>query len=251
MLRIVIPTFNRVERLVNLVDFILSHDIKLQLVIVDDHSNESNIRRLFDLKENYINDKRLSIIFNNINTGGAGARVIGANYDGDYNYIWFFDDDDFINSDGFSKFVLYLDSCLDDFIVLPSQYGECVNEPIIDNFYQRLRRHGQNFNTSSCIFSKKLYFKSGGWDTDLVSGQDTDLFLRVAKICSPIYYDKLKVIILEHEYERITTNWKKQMKGKFQFLRKHYRTLHPFRAVRYLLTFLLFIPLLKLIWKKY
>lgn len=250
MLRIVIPTFNRAQRVINLIEKLLEYKGDFELVIVDDKSSlvESNKLQKFSLSKK--NEPKLNVVFNQENSGGAGARIIGAKYPGRYSFIWFLDDDDQVIVDDFGELLHFLKEQNPDFTVFASIYNNIESKPKVDCLNYRLRRYGQNFNTSCCVFSKDVYDRSGGWDKSLVAGQDTDLFLRISKLTDGIYYPGVKIFVIEHDNERITTNWKKQMKGKFQFIKKNYHDLHFLRLLRYILTFFLFVPYLRYLYNK-
>lgn len=245
MLRIVIPTYNRSYRVIKLLEHLLSFSGDFEIIVVDDNSKNEEKKELKKYQQSNSMNNKLKIIYNDYNTGGAGARNVGANYSGTFSYIWFLDDDDFIKTDNLKLFLNFLSSTSDKFIVFSALYGSNEIIPITDDLYQTFRRYGQNFNTSCCVLSRDLYFDIGGWDSELVAGQDTDLLLRISKKTDAFHYRGIKINVIEHSDERITSNWKKQMKGKYQFIKKHHRDLYPTRLLRYILTYIFHVPYFK------
>ncbi|MDW2301103.1 glycosyltransferase family 2 protein [Vibrio alginolyticus] len=250
MLRIVIPTYNRADRVIDLAQSFMNLNGRFEIVIVDDNSRSLDKKKLAEFGSSVSHLDKYRIVFNESNTGGAGARVLGAELGGVYSYIWFLDDDDQISVSSFSGFLQYLQKEKPSMVVFPSIYNGVENRPVVENLKYKLRRYGQNFNTSCCVFSKEIYIKSGGWDKELVAGQDTDLFLRMSYLTDGTYYGDIKILVVEHEEERITTNWKKQMRGKRQFIVKNHHRLHPLRTLRYILTYVFFVPYFKYLYQK-
>jgi GT2 family glycosyltransferase len=254
MLRIVIPTYNRSIMVSNLVDNLVLLGGNIEIVVVDDCSNEENKLQLRSLNVKYSTISNLRIVFNKTNTGGAGARNIGAYLSGEYDYLWFLDDDDLLVCDNIDFLIEFLTETNAKIIFLPAIHSVDGSEnktvPEVKGLFSKFRRFGHQVNTSCCIFSKALFEQLNGWDSSLVAGQDTDLLLRASQLSDAELFNQLSIKVIEHDGERITTNWKKQMKGKYQFLVKHWHTLHIVRTAKYFLTLILFIPYLKNVLKK-
>ncbi|MFH4530041.1 glycosyltransferase family 2 protein [Vibrio diabolicus] len=247
--RIVIPTYNRQEMLISLLQEILVESDNVQYVIVDDHSEDIDKLRKFicQKKEKY----DLVLLESPKNYGGAKTRNIGLLYENAkaFDWVWFFDDDDFISKEHIREVFNFLsnNNC-HDMVFLPSKNKSSsqVLYPNTINLSRQFSRKGHEVGTSCCLFSSSLIEKLEGWDPKLIAGQDTDLLLRAA-----VYSDATLVntgayvCINDDNHQRITTNPKKQMIAKAQFLKKNYKLLSASRVLYYLTTLLFFIPYLK------
>ena len=114
--------------------------------------------------------------------------------------------------------------------------------------FETLRRYPNRIGNAGGIVIRRDLLSGESWDVNLEAGQDTDFFLhlsrrefRVAKLLSE------QSFLINHHSDgyRITTDWRKQQRAKVQFLLKNYELLHPFRLVRYVLSFTLMVPFWK------
>jgi glycosyltransferase involved in cell wall biosynthesis len=253
-LKIVIPTHNRPGLVTKLVSSLAaaSEHPGIEVVVVDDYSSLSVKDELLKLSSTY---PLISFLFLEKNSGGAGARNAGAKT-GRTKWVWFIDDDDFVSTDTVLSVLEEIDK--DEFkakLVFVSAHfikkgTSRYVVPAGENIFKIFARQGNEVNTSCVIFDYVLFEGVGGWDGNLVAGQDTDLLLRAAEISDAHVLPKLFVDIVHHSEERITTNPRKQMKGKIQFIAKHYRRLHPFRLARYIGTLVFFYPYLRKVIEK-
>jgi glycosyltransferase involved in cell wall biosynthesis len=249
LLRIVIPTFNRSERIAKLLYSleVSSEDPRVEIVVVDDCSRKEARDALNGLAEIYQNVK---FIFLLRNTGGAGARNSGALI-GEAKWVWFVDDDDIVSSDTVLAVADSLASmCESESLVFLSanfHNGPYINKivPKGGDVFKRFSRYGNDVNTSCAIFELGLFKSVCGWDESLVAGQDADLLLRVSELADVFVLEQYSVDIILHAEERITTNPHKQMMGKLQFIKKHWRRLHWVRLCRYMVTLIICYPFLR------
>ena len=254
LLSIIIPTFNRVELIKKLMDGL--SDVldwpEIEFIVVDDCSTQSVRCELNDLSRKYTS---VSFIFLSKNTGGAGARNKGAELSKS-RWIWFLDDDDFVDG----KRVIAICEGLNEIdtknklIFLAANFihekGSRLCCPSGPEIFKKFSRYGNEVNTSCVIFDSIIFNKIGGWDGDLVAGQDTDILLRAAELTDAYVFHDIFVDVLLHDGERITTNPKKQLKAKYQFIVKNYKRLHFIRLARYVFTLLIAYPYMRrLIWK--
>lgn len=89
----IVVTHNRKELLVDLIESLQSQSRKFdQIYVVDNYSNDGT-----EIYLNYINKKykNITVIRNNINTGGSGGFYTGLKnaYDDGYDWFWLIDDD--------------------------------------------------------------------------------------------------------------------------------------------------------------
>lgn len=248
-LRVVIPTYNRsrcIEGLLHRLD-LASKDPRVEIVVVDDFSRPEERQSLRLLSERY---REVRFEFLSENSGGGGARNAGA-FIGDAEWVWFFDDDDVLLSDTVLSAANSLQAeCKNDSLVFLSARfisGENVNRviPCGKEIFNKFSRFGSEVNTSCTIFKFWLFKQLNGWDERLVAGQDADLLLRAAELTDAAVLAHLVVDVVQNGKDRITTNPRKQMLGKLQFLKKNYKRLSFGRNARYLATLIIFYPYLR------
>lgn len=245
----VIPTFNRYSMLESLLTNIYPSvdNEHLGIVVVDDCSSEKVVNKLKFLQKKL---PRIEFFFNSSNKGAAKSRNIGAYHGKQSQWIWFFDDDDKISIETIEMVISSTSSITNNDILLLSSRSTNGREtkttiPSGKFLAKRFRRYGHQVNTSCAVIKFDLFNKIGGWDYRLIAGQDTDLFLRLAKLTDAVVLDNSFVDVISHCGERITTNPKKQMIAKFQFIKKHWKFLHPARTLRYIFSILIFYPYLR------
>lgn len=248
---IVIPTKNRSVFLEECLEKI--GKIKdIEVIVIDDCSDVKNKEKNKEVCKKY----NAKYMYNEISVGAPKARNIGMKISvGEY--IWFFDDDDFVSENTVKEVKEYIDKEISNsMIIIPMQIW-CDNEkrnlliPNIEkNNYQEYRKNGHQVNTSCCLIKKELLTKINGWDERLISGQDTDLFLRASKYANIGIAEISPVNIRTGHNDRISVNVKKQQKGKVQFLRKNWNELHIKRKIYYMITFIFMVPYLKKIFYK-
>lgn len=254
-LRLVIPTYNRPVRLIKLLNSIhqASMHPSIEVVVVDDFSDKVN-RQI--VQHEAAARKHIKFIFSLKNKGGAKSRNVGALTGSDQvTWLWFIDDDDIVSSNTILDTFHFLSTHPEhNLYLMQANYhtmsGITTRNPKGENLFKRYSRYGNDVNTSCAVFSYKLFKKLEGWDEHLVAGQDTDLLLRASEITDAMIIPHCSVDVIQHNEDRITTNPKKQMIGKIQFIRKNYSRLHPLRLSRYLFTTVVFYPYLRRILKK-
>lgn len=252
VLDIIIPTKNRsefvVKQIENLSAVLSSRPSDLRLTIVDDNSDSSHVNVINSACDSV---NGISLLRFNANIGAARARNSGVELNASSDpsdWLWFIDDDDFVDSSSVER-VLHAIEQSEENELLALLRCEAEGEivvPQVRSLFERYRRQGQEVNTSCLVIRRKLFLQIDGWDENLVAGQDTDLFLRAAQVCNQaMLIDGAIVKRTMDSSNRITKSPHKQMKGKWQFMFKHWRTLSKLRLVRYVLTFVLFVPYLK------
>lgn len=257
MLRIVIPTFNRSEKLIYLLlnmKPVITKNKMTEVVVVDDGSNASNKEAL---KKYSKHEDFVKFIFLENNKGGGYARNCGAFMGGDDpEWVWFFDDDDSFDPQAIidiqRKLILVRNN---DLVLLSARYHQHgkikILVPIGENIYSMFARKGHQVNTSCAIFRYKLLKGINGWDANLVAGQDTDIFLRAAEFTDAEVMEDIFVDVKDHDEDRVTRNPTKQIKGKVQFLLKNYSRLHPLRSLRYFVTIIILLPFIRKTFRYY
>lgn len=248
LLAIVVPTYNRSKSLERLLDSFSESGVSADatFVVVDDGSRKEVKKDLGGLDASY---PFIRFEFFEQNYGAPSARNFGA-ASVESEWLWFIDDDDVVSPSTFRDVVRFIQGDgVRDIVFLEARNvrngAVSVASMPGDNLLGYLARHGQTVNTSCTLLKRELFERIGGWDPDLVAGQDTDLFLRAAEFSDASVATGVYVEIDQNASDRITLNAKRQMIGKVQFLRKNWSRLHWIRRLRYAATFILCVPYIK------
>ncbi|WP_404408611.1 glycosyltransferase family 2 protein [Pseudidiomarina marina] len=252
LLSVIVPTFNRADMLENLLNrfqsLIDARDC--EVIVVDDGSRPDQRSKLELLQKQFLNRVTFHLLASN--SGGGFARNAGAKI-ASGRWLWFFDDDDDIDSENLDTLIdtLRSDSEIDNDMIFLA-YNEIFESgknnyvvPTGTKLFEEFRRYGQAVNTSCLLITRQLFEKIGGWDPSLKAGQDTDIFLRASCYSDAYVISNIHVNVFFHEGERVTTNPRKQVVAKFQFLKKNWRLLHWSRRLRYLVTMIFLVPYIK------
>jgi len=208
-----------------------------RVVVVDDGSTPSHAESLVAAVSG---TEDCTLVRHAASRGAAAARNHGARVVGS-EYLWFFDDDDFVSRSDVKTIVGHARRAEVGVMAVRTRYMDRGHEvasylptPERDNF-DAYRSKGQLVSLPSLVFRRELFERLGGFDTKLVAGQDTDLVLRASRagpIC--VLSEAVVDIRLGHGSPRMTTGVRRQLKGKVQFLVKHWSVLSWRRRVYYL-----------------
>lgn len=248
LLNIVIPTHDRpgfIQKILFELSSFLANTPNVFCTIVDDNSPQD----ISSLVDNF-GLSNIKLLCNDYNVGAPASRNRGWK-SLNSKFVWFIDDDDFVDSTSLKsvyEFLLsYKDSnsifFLERKVFRSGVLKQCYIQPP-DNLKFFLKYNQQLVNTSCIIFESVLLDTISGWDESLVSGQDTDLLLRASQYSNGECINGAFVKV-NQGHQSITTNPKRQIKGKYQFLFKNFKLISWLRVVKYLFTALLFIPYLK------
>lgn len=245
---VVIPTHNRPAMLAECVAALqpLLDSGEGEVIVVDDRSSETNQQRNREVCS------RFPGVRYHLQTEGRGApaaRNCGTHL-ATGRFIWFLDDDD---RPGPQTIRDVLSTARTDdgetVIALPMRImldGECFRliQPTREGMaFDSVRRNGHQVNTSCAVFSRSLLERVGPWDESLLTGQDTDLFLRVAAANAHCLTPQTEPVRVEWSHPaRITRAVWRQQVGRWQFLKKHWGALAPIRRARYLVSLAVFAP---------
>ena len=258
LLRIVVVTYDRVRLFTELFNELVSVDCCEIVVVVDYKSRELNeVYRKISVERKNSN---IEFIFNNERIGAPKCRNLGFYHDSPCEWVWFFDDDDLVQSEQIESAVNVLNR------TNSSKVRMCVASAnifvdSIDNIVERREQNteflatqfgsrGNSVNTSCWIFASSLVRQVGGWDENLLAGQDTDILLRSAQLNSTALALNIEVFVRRHNGYKITSDWKRQLVAKKQFLTKNWKYLSWGRRFYYLATYLTLYPFFQSILKK-
>ena len=243
-LSVIIPTKNRPHFLDRLVTSFINFTEHIQLIVVDDGSDS-----VVALQNQKICEQISSCfyIYVPISKGAAAARNTGM-AKSFCEYIWFIDDDDQVSSKTITDVLKTISIASTGVFLLPMTvvYDDLVLSrinPIPEkNNFANYRRHGQPVNTSCAIMKRQDVMMVGGWDEELVRGQDTSLFFLLSRECDFVCINTAPVMVNVGHTDRMTRGAYKQQLGKLQFLRKHWDLLSIRRRMYYIISFLIFLP---------
>jgi glycosyltransferase involved in cell wall biosynthesis len=220
---IIIPTYNRAELLTRAIDSIIKQTYSdFELIIVDDASTDDTQ----EVVEQY-DDYRISYIRKNHNEGGAAARNTGVRYS-DGEYIAFCDSDDEYMKTKLERQLnkIEAEDCEAVYCrhyIVQDEYGvykKSKSELKMGDIRHELLRGWCPASTSLFMIQKDAIEDVGGFDQDLPSFQDYDLWLRLAKKSRFCYVDDHLVAKHEHEGEQLATAPDIRLEGLDIFLEK-------------------------------
>lgn len=215
----IIPTHNRADLLKRAIDSVLEQTWKnIEIVVVDDASDDKTPELLEELSEKH----PITVIRNESSKGAAASRNIAIEQSTG-EFISGLDDDDYWRpkrlellmdefEDGYSAV------CSNDRMVMGEKEFVWKKPAVISLddllFYNRVGNQ---------VLTKKVYLKEvGGYDEQLPSAQDYDLWIRLAEKFGPIKTapHTLQVINMDDDRDRIT-NSDDQIRGYHACYKKH------------------------------
>lgn len=244
ILTIIIPIFNRKinKKILNVFS---KFEKKIQVYVIEDGSN-SEIKNLNQNTTKYF--KNINYFHYKKNKGQSVACNIGLKkvYT---NYVWFFDDDDYVSISAIKKIIKIIEkkNCDGYLLSMSQMYNnkilKTVEPSLRTHTFNDLRSNGQLVSTSCSIFKTFIVRKIKGWDENLYGGTDTDLFLRFSKIgkFNFIKCDPIKIDISNPG--RLTNKVFRQVNAKIVFLNKHWKDLTIKRKLYYIYSFIMLYPL--------
>lgn len=221
---VVIPTRNRLPRLMKAVDSVLSQSEKsFEVIVVDDGSTDGTRKFLSELA---LRDERVRPIFNEVSAGGAGARNIGIGTSlGEL--IAFLDDDDEWLPDKLEKQQCLLQANVDA-VACSCSYWRCYpsGKTMLANVpseitFEDLLRGSVMAGASMCMCRAHTLRSVDGYDRILRSGQDWDLWTRLSRVGKVISCSEPLVLYHVHEEPRISTDMNAQYQGARRFYFKY------------------------------
>jgi glycosyltransferase involved in cell wall biosynthesis len=221
---VIIPTHNRQNGLIRAIDSARAQSWPpAQIIVVDDKSNFSVSSFLFDRYGNSI-----QVISNDRNLGPAGSRNIGARA-AKGEYIAFLDSDDYWYPEKLEKQLAVFAANKDvglvycnQWYVSPDGLQSGFKDKLIDNqLWERLLDGWLMPNPSTLVFRRSVFMQLGGFDPQLRSSEDHDLWLRLAQAQIPVAYcpERLSYFSWDH-CDRLSYNDEIRLNGTKIFLSK-------------------------------
>ncbi len=241
MISVIITTYKRPAEIVaRALESVLRQTCPAsEIIVVDDSPADFPGRDdVADLirQKSFAYEKEIRYIRHDVNRGACAARNTGLRHAG-CDFVAFLDDDDEWLPEKLEKQVSLMQRenvalvyC--DANVQNDKTGErfrrgqkCCRGNVFDELIL------QNFigSTSYPLIRKSALEEIGGFDESLQSGQDFDVWLRIAQKYPVDYVDEPLVIYHWHEGEQITKNPRKRLAGLTAINRKHaaYLAAHP------------------------
>ncbi len=211
-LSIIIPTFNRSQKLADTLNSLKNQPFRdFELIIVNDGSTDNTLEQLNNIRPDF---KSVKVITQE-NRGRAGARNAGAR-ESSGNILLFYDDDLFISGNSLVRHM--------DFHRTYSNAlcggNEIENESVLKTDFGKFRyaltekwtkkyMEGLNLLTSKNLFlsaanfsiPRDLFSDLGGFDENLSDSEDYELATRALKMGHRIFFDKLNIV---YHNEQIT-----------------------------------------------
>jgi glycosyltransferase involved in cell wall biosynthesis len=224
---VVIPTYNRSGLLQRAINSIISQIFQeWELIVVDDCSTDNTS----DIVKSYTgSDKRIHYLRLERNSGANAARNFGSRQ-ASANIISFLDSDDEMHPLNlhrqFEKFLSVPDLALCytgvDYYSenkLVSEVHPKVRGSLEIFLFTNLK--GLGSSTSGFSLRKDIFGKIGGFDESMVSQQDLDLLVRVARYYTIDFVEGCNTKMYLNSDNRISDNYLSVIKGEVQFMQKH------------------------------
>lgn len=224
---VVIPLYNKANFIKLTLESVLQQMFQdFEVIVVDDGSTDDGVNLVKSLEDDRIN------LFCQSNKGASAARNYGVSK-ANSKWIALLDADDVWYNDHLEelhKTIVMLDKAdvvsngyeiqlTPDFIKKPTYNFDLKNKPAYVNDYFQCSLVDSLFWTSSIAFKKSSFEDIGGFDTELKTGQDLDLFIRFALNYTLAYNPK---ITLQYQ-NRTENNLSKTaaLDEKYKYINKH------------------------------
>ena len=248
LLSVVVPTKNRAALVKRVIRVFASFPAEVEVFVVDDGSDPDCAEIVASFCNEQPNAKYIRCLGA---TGAASARNLGHRVSR-ADYVWFFDDDDYVDSNTVAQLLRRIrnEPSPREIILLPMSVRHDglelyrVDPSATEHSFERYRSHGSVVNPSCTVFPRQVLDAIGGWDEQIGGGDDTDLFLRCSKLCQYHCLDSEAVHVNVGHSGRFSDAVWLQERSRFRFLVKHWADLSLRRKLHYAVGILLWTPLL-------
>lgn len=222
LVSVVVTTYKRHPSMVKkAVDSILSQTYtNIELFVVDDSPKDFIDRENVKNMIKSINDDRVNYIAHEINQGACVARNTGIKASRG-EYIAFLDDDDEWYATKLEKQIGKIEETNCDFVYcrkiihdkIKNKDKRETNAIYRGDIFEKLLWDNFIGPTSVALIKRSCFDKVGMFDTDLLSSQDYEMWLRIAKEFKIDYVDEELLHYYIHEGDRISSNSYKKIQG--------------------------------------
>lgn len=222
---VIIATFNFAKYLPDTIESVLQQTFQdWELIIVDDGSTDVTS----EVVKPYLSDKRIRYIFQS-NRGLSAARNVGLSISSG-RYIQFLDADDLIHSkkleiqSNYLESNIYVDVVFSDYYLFKDETKETLINPPIQKRNEDIKTkmlRGNFIVVNSPLSRKKSIDKVGGFDENLTSTEDWDLWLRM--LISGMIFEKIdeKLAFVRIHSRRMTQNRFNMYLGRYLVIKKN------------------------------
>jgi glycosyltransferase involved in cell wall biosynthesis len=218
---IVISVYNKADYIENTLKSVVNQSFDdFEIIVVNDGSSDNSLEII-----NSINDDRISVITTE-NLGASMARNKGIE-ESNSDFIALLDGDDYWDKD-------YLKTIYDAISIFPNQkvfsvaiaqkyknkivpvnYSFNQTETFrIHNFFESSKKYSL-LSSSSVVFHKAIIKQTGKFDPNIVSGQDTDLWIRFGLHYDIVFINKELVTYTHNTNSLSNTTFNLSQKPKF------------------------------------
>jgi glycosyltransferase involved in cell wall biosynthesis len=222
---IVIPTFNRPERLRQALLSVVRQTVgDFEVFVVDDGSRDGTALNVVEAFE----DTRLHCIRLPISRGPGAARNAGLAR-ASAPYIAFLDDDDEWLPEKLEVQLGILETCAETVGGVYSAritVDEVAATTAVTRFAQKkfdIDKGNIAITTSSILLRRESLDAVGLFDETLFSGQDFDMWIRLAQVCDLVYVDRPLIKYFIHHGYRITDDDARKAEAQELLFKKHRR----------------------------
>lgn len=212
LISIIIPAYNRDKIIQRTLSNILRQSYRpLEIIIIDDGSQDSTIQKVNNFKKRYSNQDFNIIIFKNkINKGACFSRNVGiTNSKGDF--IQFLDSDDYLDNEKIATQIKYLQKSNSKLAISDYRYIKnkkvtkiCKND---GNLFKKVSL-GWSIHTSSPLVKSTLIKKKIIWNEKISLLQDKDFLFKVLMISGEyVYTPNVFANYNQHEFSQISDNY--------------------------------------------
>nr|WP_319271819.1 glycosyltransferase family A protein [uncultured Draconibacterium sp.] len=242
---VIVTTYRRPHFIRNSITCLLKQTQEdLEIIVVDDNgSNTKDQIKTFCEIEELIDKGVIDYHKLNTNSGACFARNYGAKL-AHAKYIAFFDDDDewdvtklekqyhVIKSDQNLGFVYCFQEAI-DYKTGRVFFGTYDGIGKGNVYNELLKIDKRSLATPNPLIRKSAFEKIGGFDEQLKSAQDIDLFIRIAKRYKVDYVPEVLHKAIIHPSERISSKHENKVSGYTRFLKKYEQDLN-LETLRYI-----------------
>lgn len=224
MISVIIPTYKRANYIQHALKTVISQSFKnTEIIVVDDNglnskeqiNTEQKVNEFIESNPNYC----IRYFALEQNSGACFARNFGASIS-ECTYISFLDDDDKWDSRKLeSQFLLLELNQLSPFCFCKQILEKKGKAKHIRNFFyfgnisNKIIQGNYIGSSSNPLINKKYFDEICGFDINLPSCQDWDLWIRLMELATPLYLNKSLVVIDRNLTERISSNNLKVLLG--------------------------------------